>query len=66
MLRAAPPASDRPGLRYWPLRAVGDTIALTHTNRDYLGVLRCVGADRPLVDAAADGFLANHRWDVGP
>jgi biotin carboxylase len=66
VLRTAPPASDRPGLRYWPLRLLGDTITLTHTNRDYLGVLRCVGADRPSVDAAADGFLAGHRWDVGP
>jgi biotin carboxylase len=66
VLRSAPPDLDRAGLRYRPLRAVGDTIALTHTNRDYLGVLRCVGSDRPSVDAGADAFLAAHRWDVAP
>lgn len=66
VLRSAPPGCDATGLRYRPLRAVGDTIRLTHTNRDYLGVLRCVGADRVSVDATADAFLANHRWDVAP
>ena len=66
VLRAAPAATDAAGLRYWPLRAVGDTIALTHTNRDYLGVLHCVGTDRASVDALAEGFLAGHLWDVGP
>jgi biotin carboxylase len=66
VLRSAPPAIDADGLRYQPLRAVGDTITLTHTNRDYLGLLRSMGADQASVDAAADAFLATHRWDVGP
>jgi len=25
-----------------------------------------MGADQASVDAAADAFLATHRWDVGP
>ncbi|MBA2472139.1 MAG: ATP-grasp domain-containing protein [Pseudonocardiales bacterium] len=66
VLRAAPSAIDVDGLRYRPLRPVGDTVTLTHTNRDYLGVLRSVGGDQPSVDAAAERFLAAQRWDVSP
>ncbi|HEY3713823.1 MAG TPA: ATP-grasp domain-containing protein [Jatrophihabitantaceae bacterium] len=66
VLREAPSAVDTAGLCYRPLRPVGDTITLTHTNRDYLGVLRTIGDDRATVDAGADAFLAAHRWDVRP
>ena len=66
VLAAAPGAVDRAGLAYRPLRAVGDRIALTHTNRDYLGVLRVHGADPRAVDEAVAGFWAAHRWEIAP
>jgi siderophore synthetase component len=49
VLRSAPGPCDldRGGVRlsYRPLRRPGERIALTHTIRDYLGVLRAVGTD---------------------
>ncbi len=32
-------------LSYRPLREIGDRITLTHTNRDYLGVITAIGAE---------------------
>ncbi|PZG16744.1 siderophore biosynthesis protein [Nonomuraea aridisoli] len=57
---------DSGGVRLWhrPLRAVGDVVSLTHTNRDYLGVLRAVGPDRERVDAAIAGYRAARPWVV--
>ncbi|HVV23672.1 MAG TPA: ATP-grasp domain-containing protein [Pseudonocardiaceae bacterium] len=69
-LVAAPPALDecRDGVRltYRPLRDIGGYRDLTHTNRDYLGVLRTIGTDQPTVDRVAAEFLAGLRWDVQP
>jgi biotin carboxylase len=69
-LLAAPPAVDRQqdGIRltYRPLREVGEHRHKTNTNRDYLGVLRTIGADQRSVDAAAEEFLAGRRWDIQP
>jgi biotin carboxylase len=69
VLLRAPGACDLPGekvlLRYRPLRPVGAEIALTRTNRDYLGVLRALGDDRPAVDVAVEDFLAAHTWQIG-
>lgn len=58
---------DVEGVRLWhrPLRSVGDVVELTHTNRDYLGVVRAVGPDRARVDGAVESFLAAHPWVVG-
>jgi len=69
VLCAAPEAQDLDGavrLSYRPLRPLGDTVTLTRTNRDYLGVLRAVGADRRGVDRAVEEFLAAHRWELRP
>jgi len=66
-VRQAPPEIELPGeTRLWhrPLRAVGDRIALTHTNRDYLGVIRAVGPDRAAVDAAVARFQREHPWVI--
>ncbi|MCT9932543.1 siderophore biosynthesis protein [Planotetraspora sp. A-T 1434] len=54
------------GVRLWhrPLRAVGDRIELTHTNRDYLGVVRATGPDRLSVDAAIESFRKLHPWVI--
>ncbi|MEV4016958.1 siderophore biosynthesis protein [Nonomuraea angiospora] len=53
-------------VRLWhrPLRAVGDVISLTHTNRDYLGVVRAVGPSRAAVDAAIEAYRAARPWVV--
>jgi biotin carboxylase len=53
-------------LRYRPLRPAGDRVALTHTNRDYLGVIRATGPDRRRVEAAVGAFRAGHRWEIVP
>ncbi|GAA3623389.1 carboxylate--amine ligase [Nonomuraea rosea] len=54
------------GVRLWhrPLREVGEVVSLTHTNRDYLGVVRAVGPDRARVDAAIESFRAARPWVV--
>ncbi|MGW7199865.1 ATP-grasp domain-containing protein [Streptomyces chryseus] len=69
-LATAPPATDLTvggaRLAYRPLREVGERHALHHTNRDYLGALRTVGADQEAVDRAATAFLAEHRWEFTP
>ncbi|MER7132356.1 ATP-grasp domain-containing protein [Streptosporangium saharense] len=66
---AAPgPVSPAPGapVRLWhrPLRAVGDRIEPTNTNRDYLGVVRAIGPDRASVDAALAAFEADNPWVI--
>ncbi|MFB6703102.1 acetyl-CoA carboxylase biotin carboxylase subunit family protein [Streptomyces sp. NPDC056333] len=53
-------------LTYRPLREVGERHALYRTNRDYLGVLRAIGADQGTVDRAVAGFLAAQRWEITP
>ena len=64
VLAEVAPAGPRPGTRsgvqlsWRPLRAAGDQVALTHTNRDYLGVISAIGADLAAVNhsvAAAAG-----------
>ncbi|MEU6717693.1 ATP-grasp domain-containing protein [Nonomuraea sp. NPDC046802] len=51
-------------LRHRPLREVGEVVSLTHTNRDYLGVVRAVGPDRERVDAAVEGYRASRPWVI--
>ncbi|MBX6382734.1 MAG: siderophore biosynthesis protein [Microbispora sp.] len=55
------------GVRLWhrALRAVGDHVEVTGTNRDYLGLVRALGADRASVDAAIDTFGKEHPWVLG-
>jgi biotin carboxylase len=63
-LVSAPPAIDEGPLAYRPLRAVGERVELTRTNRDYLGVLRVHGPDPGTVRTAVAGFWADHRWEI--
>lgn len=51
-------------LTYQPLRAVGDTIALTRSNKDYLGVLRGAGSDAETLTAAMDRASAGLSWEI--
>jgi biotin carboxylase len=53
-------------LAYWPVRTAGDTIEVTRTNRDYVGMIRAVGADAAGVEAAIQGFRARHTWEIVP
>ncbi|MEV0195352.1 siderophore biosynthesis protein [Nonomuraea sp. NPDC050691] len=55
------------GVRLWhrPLRAAGEVVERTHTNRDYLGVIRAVGPDRDRVEAAIGGYRATRPWVIG-
>ncbi|MEU8102578.1 siderophore biosynthesis protein [Nonomuraea muscovyensis] len=68
-ITAAPAAEavTRDGVRLWhrPLRAVGEVVERTHTNRDYLGVIRAVGPDRDRVEAAVAGYRAARPWVIG-
>ncbi|WP_433244863.1 siderophore biosynthesis protein [Streptosporangium sp. CA-135522] len=60
----APAADDEVRLWHRPLRAVGDRIDLSNTNRDYLGIVRAIGADRASVDTAVAAFTAGHPWVI--
>ncbi|GAA0988007.1 hypothetical protein GCM10009555_068620 [Acrocarpospora macrocephala] len=65
---AAPPAQELVigSARVWhnPLRALGDYVQLTHTNRDYLGLLRVVGPDPVAVDDAVRRFREEQPWVI--
>ncbi|GAA3129853.1 carboxylate--amine ligase [Planomonospora alba] len=63
--RTAEPAPGAP-VRLWhrPLRAVGDRVDRSHTNRDYLGIVRAIGPDRASVDRAVTDFTAADPWVV--
>ncbi len=69
VIRAVPPAVDVDvaGVRlsHRPCRALGDTVELTGTNRDYLGVIRAIGPTPEAVDAAIGRFRAEHPWVIG-
>lgn len=69
-LTAAPHSVDQDvddvALSYRPLRDIGERHELYYTNRDYVGVLRAVGADAVTVDRVAEGFLAEQRWEITP
>jgi biotin carboxylase len=70
-LRSAPPrgplAGAEPGvsLCYWPLRRPGEHVTVTHSNRDYLGVITAIGPERDGVERSARAARAAHRWEVG-
>lgn len=59
-----PAPGDRVKLWHRPLRAVGDRITRSNTNRDYLGIVRAVGPDRASVDAALGAFTAGNPWVI--
>ena len=67
-LRAAPVALElRIGtahLRYRPLRDVGSTVAISHTNRDYLGIVSAFAPTQAAIDSAIDEFRATQHWTI--
>jgi biotin carboxylase len=70
VLAAAPPASAQHSgelgvlLSYRPLREVGDRVPLTHTNRDYLGVITAIGADPAAVELSVAAVRAAGNWEI--
>lgn len=56
--------SDAVRLSYQPLRAVGDTVALTHSNKDYLGVLRGAGPDAGALASAMNEAADRLSWEI--
>jgi biotin carboxylase len=70
VLRAAPAAGPMAGaergveLGYWPLRQPGERIAVTHSNRDYLGVITAVGPDRAAVERSVAAARSGGGWLV--
>jgi hypothetical protein len=65
-LQAGPQQSAEPGvlLSYRPLRSSGDHIALTRTNRDYLGVITAVGADPAALERSVAAMRAAGNWEI--
>ncbi|REE98753.1 ATP-grasp domain-containing protein [Thermomonospora umbrina] len=49
---------------YRPVRQSGDFVALTRTNRDYLGTIQAIGPDAAEVDAAIRRFRAARSWAI--
>jgi biotin carboxylase len=70
LLAAAPPAGPQaatePGvmLAWRPLRTVDDHIAITNTNRDYLGVVTAIGADSGAVERSVAAARAAGSWEI--
>jgi len=71
ILLTAPPGGPLDGaepgvsLGYWPLRQPGDHLTVTHSNRDYLGVITASGPDRDAVEHSVMAARAACRWDTG-
>ena len=67
-LAVSPPAFQCAdgGLRwhYQPLRADGDQIRLSNSNKDYLGVLRGSGGDAQRLALAMDRVSAGLAWEI--
>jgi hypothetical protein len=69
-------AAPRPGpqatpdkdtaLTYWPLRHPGDRITVTHTNRDYLGVICAIGPDPTAVEQSVRTLRTSGAWQLTP
>ncbi|MEU4722769.1 ATP-grasp domain-containing protein [Nonomuraea dietziae] len=64
VITEAPPEVEGGGLWHRPLRKVGDRVELTHTNRDYLGVIRAVGPSAEGVRRAVTAFQERHPWVI--
>jgi biotin carboxylase len=64
--QAGPRRSSEPGvlLSCRPLRAAGDRIGVTHTNRDYLGVITATGPDAATVDRSVAALRATENWMI--
>ena len=70
VLRAAPPAGPMAGaepgveLGYWPLRQIGERIAVTRSRLDYLGVITAVGPDLAAAERSVAAARSAGGWAV--
>lgn len=51
-------------ISYKPLRSTGETISLTNSNKDYLGVLRGIGPDEQRLGAEIDRVSSSLAWRI--
>ncbi len=53
-------------LAFKPLREVGDEVQITHSNKDYLGILRLFASDQATVDHALDDWsrVLADEWEL--
>lgn len=63
-LQAAPQPTSAPGLLYRPLKTTGDRITLSHSNKDYLGVLYLEASDDAQLKQLTDRTLAALMWEI--
>lgn len=57
-------AGDGIWLNYRPLRREGDAVAITNSNKDYLGVLCASAPDAAALDRAMQAASARLSWDI--
>jgi predicted ATP-grasp superfamily ATP-dependent carboligase len=61
-----PPLSVNHGdhkLRYLPMKSAGESISISHSNKDYLGELTLWGADLALLKSSADRVAEDLQWE---
>lgn len=63
-LQTAPQPLSAPGLHYRPLKSTGDRIELTHSNKDYLGVLYFEASDDSQLKQLSNRTLAALKWEI--
>ncbi len=51
-------------INYKPLYAIGDTINLTNSNKDYLGVLRGIGSDAQRLNLEMNRISMELAWEI--
>lgn len=69
LVQAPPPSAHLDGdirLTYKPLRRVGDTIQITNSNKDYVGVLRGTGRSAERLGAVIESASGGLSWEVAP
>lgn len=68
LARVEPPGhvAGEPGVRLtcWPLRRAGETITLTGSNRDYLGVITACGDDKRAVERSVAAARTAWQWEI--
>jgi biotin carboxylase len=55
-----------PRAGYWPLRQPGERITVTHSNRDYLGVITAIGPELAAVERSVAAARSGGRWVIAP
>ncbi|AQS40659.1 ATP-grasp domain [Shewanella psychrophila] len=51
-------------ISFIPIKTQGDSVKLTHSNKDYLGALTLIGPDRQVLSAKADELSRELLWEL--